>query len=114
MSKELIAKLRKAREFEVAVGKMSFTCRRPTDVEAVEWHNRGAKFSELVRQCVVGWTGVTSDDVAHDGSSDPVPFNVDLWQEWIVDRADLWSAIATPILDSYQRHASETEERQKN
>lgn len=114
MSKELIAKLRKAREFEVVVGRVTFTCRRPTDVEAVEWHSKGAKFADLVKGCVVGWSGVTEDDVAGNGNADPVPFNADLWQEWIADRADYWEPIATPILNAYQAHAEKTEERQKN
>jgi len=114
MSKELIAKLRKSREFEVAVGTITFICRRPTDGDAVAWHRDGASFSDLTKRCVIGWSGVTENDITGNGVNDPADFSPELWAEWVVDRSDFWEPLATKILDAYQRHAAEVEERRKN
>ena len=114
MSRELIAKLRKAREFDVVIGRMTFTCRRPNDDDAVKWFNGGADLSDLTLRNVIGWSGVTEDDVIGNGSSDPVPFHIDLWKEWVADRSDFWQPIAEKLIDAYRAHDEKIKERAKN
>ena len=111
MSSALIAKLRKAREFAVEVGGFKFTARRPTDVDAIELV--GIAPVDFVKRFVIGWN-LTELDVIPGGGPEPVPFDQDLWSEWISDRPDLWEPLAVPIMDAYKRHVDEREAAAKN
>lgn len=111
MSASLIAKLRKARQFNVEVGGRTFTCTRPTDADAVstqEWTPL-----EVVRRFVVGWSLVEMD-FDPGGGPTPEPFDRELWSEWIVDHPELWEGLAIPILDAYKAHAQAREGAAKN
>ena len=105
----LAQKLRKNRELTVAVGKWKFTARRPTDVEALELHRRGAEFSANARDFVIGWEGVTKHDLGDRGMQDPAPFDREDWEEWCADRTDLWAPIAEAVLAAYTKHREEVE-----
>lgn len=113
MSSLLISKIRKNRELTIPVDKFTFTARRPTDVEALELHRNGGASPEIAAKFVVGWAGVTSNDVVGDSSSDVLPFDADLWREWCADRPDFWAPIATKILEAYGVHATQVEEATK-
>lgn len=111
MSKALIEKLRKSREFVVEAGGYKFTARRPTDVDAIELSGIGP--ADFVRRFVIGWN-LCELDVVPGGGPEPVEFDADLWSEWVADRPDLWEPIAVPIMDAYRRHVEGREAAAKN
>lgn len=111
MSKALIEKLRRSREFTVEVGGHKFTARRPTDCDAIELAGIGPV--EFVRRFVIGWN-LSELDVIPGGGPDAVPFDADLWAEWISDRPELWEPLAIPIMDAYSRHVEQREAAAKN
>jgi len=112
---DLAARLRKQRQFTVEVGKFKFTVRRPTDVEALEIFSSGpVRFDRLATEFVVDWGVVVEDDIAGGGSQIPVPFDRELWEEWIADRTDFWQPIGKKILSTYQEHAEKMDAVGKN
>lgn len=114
MSNELIARLRKQREFRVTIGKHVFIGLRPTDVEALALHRASADLSAIAAERVVGWENVSEDDIVGGGVTDPVPFNRELWQAWCADRPDFWKPIANASLDAYKLHAEAIDAVAKN
>ena len=111
MSKALIEKILRAREQAVTVGERTFTIRRPTDADAVGMSSMQP--FDFVRKFVVGWN-LTELDVIPGGSAEPVAFHPELWAEWIVDRPDLWTPLATAIFDAYAAHADKRKAAEKN
>ncbi len=114
MSKELINRIRKNRELKIETGGLKLIARRPTDVEAVRLHQEGASLHDICRRFVIGWDGVTENDVAGGGGTDPVPFDSDLWAEYCADRPDIWAPVAERILEAYKLHAERHEAAAKN
>ena len=110
----LAQKLRKNRELTVSVGRWKFIARRPTDVEAIDLHRRGAEFSEIARRFVIGWEGVTRDDLGDRGMTDPAPFDREDWEEWVADRSDFWTPIASGVLAAYEKYRTDLEAAPKN
>lgn len=113
MSQALIDRIRKQRQFRKVVGGFTFICRRPTDQEAGEI-DRGATFCDIAQRFVVGWDGVTENDVAGGGGSDVLEFDALLWREWCADRKDFWSPLAQAVLDAYTEHAKDMDLAAKN
>jgi hypothetical protein len=111
MSKHLIEKLRKAREFVIEANGHKFTARRPTDCDAIEL--KGIAPVEFVRRFVIGWDFVELD-VIPGGGPDSVVFDSDLWAEWVADHPELWEPLAIPIMDAYRRHTEQREASAKN
>ena len=114
MSKELIARMRKQREFRVTVGRWTFTACRPTDEDAVRWHRGNVDFVAIAREIVVGWEGVTEDDIVGGGGTDPVKFDRALWEAWAPDRPDLWEPLAMAALEQFNLHREALEAAGKN
>lgn len=97
---------------------------------------RGITPCGITQRFVVGWEGVTEDDVVGGGGSDVVEFDVSLWHEWCADRKDFWGPCArhldgsgtpeereqckdcapltTAILDAYKDYAKEMDGAVKN
>lgn len=114
MASPLIARMRKQRECRVQVGKFVFIARRPTDVEALALHHAGDGLSEIARKFVVGWEGVTEDDIVGGGGSDVIAFDPDIWADWCADRPSFWEPIGTCVLEAYQEHAKAVTDAGKN
>jgi hypothetical protein len=114
MSRELIAKLKKAREVRVTIGKFTFTARRPTDVEAIALHRDDAAFSTIALDFVIGWEGVTEDDMFGGGSTVALEFTPEFWRTWAADRPDFWGPISNACLDAYRVHAEAMTSVEKN
>ena len=113
MSQELVAKIRKAREFRVPIKDgQAVIAKRPTDVEMVTL--QGQPYHMIGSSHVVGWEGWTENDVIGGGGSDAVPFTPALWAEIYADRTDLWEPISAAIIDAYRRHAETVKARAKN
>lgn len=111
MSKLLIEKLRRARESMVEAGGHKYTVRRPSDAEAAMLANSSRL--EMLRQFVVGWDLVELD-VIPGGGPEPVPFDRDLWGEWINDQPDLWEPIGAAIESAYLAHVGARKDAEKN
>lgn len=114
MSNALVAAILRQRELTIEIGKWKFHARRPTDVQAVEIHNKKAAYSEMSRQFVIGWENVVEDDIIGGGGQDPVKFTPELWAEWCADRPDFWAPIAGRLLEAYSQHAQTLELAGKN
>lgn len=114
MSNALLAQIRKRRESKVPVGKFTFLLRRPTDADMVDLAKRGAEYFEVASEFVIGWEGVTENDVIGGGGSDVLPFDSRLWREWCADRKDFWDPIGEAAVEAYNFHKKELEEDAKN
>jgi hypothetical protein len=110
----LSEKLRKQREVKVKVGKWTFIALRPTDVEAIEVHRAGSDFSTIAARFVIGWQGVTEDDLVGGGVKDEVAFDKETWDEWCANRSDFWTPISEAILAAYTTHREDMETAPKN
>lgn len=104
MSAELIARIRRARESRVEVDGFTVTVRRPTDAEMAEFGRLDASSFDIIAEAVVGWEGVTENDIAGGGGTDAVPFTRALWREVAADHRPWWDPIAKAVMESYEEH----------
>jgi hypothetical protein len=111
MSKALLEKLRRSREFGVAINGNTFTVRRPTDADVVGMPQ--GNIIDYVHRFVVGWD-LTELQVVAGGGPEPVPFDPILWAEWVDDQPDVWREIGAQIMEAYQKHRDEQEAAAKN
>lgn len=111
MSKALIEKLKRARERKVEVAGNSFTIRRPTDAEVVAMDGRRAL--DYVQAFVVDWD-LAELAVVPGGGPEKVPFDRDLWAEWVSDRPQIWEPLANALLEDYKAHVEARETAGKN
>ena len=102
MSQALIDKLRKSREITIHEGGYGFTVRRPTDLEAAQMRG-GVDLGEFLKKFVIGWT-LQELDIIPGGNPVHVPFDPDLFGEWIADHPELWGPLQTAIFTSYESH----------
>jgi hypothetical protein len=111
MSKALIEKLLRSRESGVKVGERTFTIRRPTDADAITMRDLAPL--DFVRRFVVGWDLVELD-VIPGGTGERIDFHSELWGEWVVDHPELWTPLATAIIEAYAAHAEARKDAEKN
>lgn len=111
MSKALIEKLRRAREFIVEAGGHKFTVRRPTEADVAG--AEGLKALDYVHKYVVGWD-LQELDLVPGGGPEAVPFSAELWSEWVDDQPEIWAPIANALLDAYKAHVAARDENAKN
>jgi len=107
----LIEKLRKTRQTDVVAGKFTYTIRRPTDLEIASW--AGEKDADILKAFTVGWKGVEEIDIIPGGGPIDVPFDIDLFMEFIADRPDDYSQILTAIVEAYRKHIANREDAKK-
>lgn len=110
----LVDRLRRQRELKVAIGAFTFLCRRPTAEEMVGFYRDSTPDSEVARRHVVGWEGVTEDDVVGGGVKTPLPFDAGLWAEWCADRPDFWPVLSEKLLEAYRLHDEKVKAAGKN
>lgn len=106
------ADLRAQRRVEVEVGKFTFICRRPTQGDAMRFGlNRDSTVLDFARNLVDDWKGVTEFDVFGTGDSEkPLPWDKELWLEWLDDRGDFWVPIADKVCDAWVKHSEGVKE----
>ena len=119
MSNEhLIAQLRKAREFEVTVGHITFYGVCPTYSKLMRIINSAENDSaDAVMACraVTNWLGLTEADVIKGGDVDKeLAFDQKLFEELIFDRADWWKPISMEITKSVMARQMVKETEAKN
>lgn len=103
----ILGQLLRAKQIKVPVGRMTFTIVRPSEMELVRWRNSRREVEiglELMQAKVCAWEGVVESDILPGGASDPVSFDMGLWQHWIADRRDLWEPLAAAFAKAIDEH----------
>jgi hypothetical protein len=100
MSKYITEQLIKSREVRVNIGKFTFICLRPTHAYVANTRSNMDDI-KIAEDGVIGWEGVTEDDILKNKNTDTVPFDKELWIEWLKDSPDFWTAIATRLVQEY-------------
>ena len=111
--KNLLEKMRRAREIGVEAAGHKFTVRRPTDEEALAFSNEETTLLSVVKRFVVGWD-LCEIDLIPGGGADKQAFDADLFGEWVADQPDVWEPLGKAILDAYRAHAEKREAAAKN
>jgi hypothetical protein len=111
MSRALIEKLRRGREFQLPINGHTYTLRRPTDAEIAAMPDTASL--EFVRRFVVGWD-LRELDIIPGGGPEPAEFDAELWREWVGDQRELWEPIASALLNAITDHAKSRKESEKN
>lgn len=109
----LADKIRKARESTVDIGGKTWTIRRPTDEEALQIKANGDGLLAVVKRFVIGWP-LTELDLVPGGTGVAVPFDHEVFTEWVSDHPDLWEPLGVAILDAYKLHADKRDAAVKN
>ena len=106
----LIDKIRKARETIVEVDGAKFTIRRPTAAEQFDLLGGDEiDYLRVVQHCVVDWS-LKEIDLISGGNPVAVPFDAELWAEYVSDRPDLWQPIFGAIADLIAAHRKKDED----
>lgn len=101
----LIDRMRKARESVVVIGDHRLTISRPTHLDAMGMQyesNREAITG--ISKFVVGWD-VTELQLVPGGTNELVPFDNELFIEWLQDQPKLWEPLIDAVKGAYQVHA---------
>lgn len=110
----LIERLQRARQSTAESGGRTFTIRRPTDLEMQELAGKIDQRLLLVR-FVVDWGSMTEIDLGIPGGGpDVVPFDAELWAEWIADHPEHWDDITQAVVEGYKGHKAQMEDAAKN
>lgn len=109
----LAEKIRKSRESTVDIDGKAWAIRRPTDEEAAQISANGDGLLAIVKRFVIGWP-LTELDLVPGGTGASVPFDSEVFAEWVADQPDLWTPLGTAILDAYTRHADKRGDAVKN
>jgi hypothetical protein len=113
----LIEKIRAARQVNVHIDGLGFTVRRPTDMEMAKLKTdavrQGFSDADVLRKYVVDWKGVQEIHLIPGGSPVDVPFEADLFMEWVSDRPDCWTPLVDAILEAYRAHEDKRMESEK-
>ncbi len=108
----LTEKLRAARLSKLDLDGQAYTLRRPTDAEATALS--GTSALDLVGRFVVGWDHTELSLGIPGGTGAAVPFDAELWREWIADKPELWPPLTAAIVSAYVAHAAKREDAAKN
>lgn len=115
----LIAKLKLARQSKLPLpdhaGRVVIIS-RPSEIEVAEYREiirvgDKLKLRALIRAHSVGWEGFIESDFDNGGTSDAVPFDVDLLIEWLEDRHLTALTIQNFIIDSVSAYEEAKQER---
>lgn len=109
----LIDKIRKARETNIDVEGHTFTIRRPTDEEALDFSGDNVKLLSVVKNFTIGWD-LSEIDIIPGGTSEKVPFDSALFGEWVADQPLIWEPLGSAIINAYKVHSDKREAALKN
>jgi hypothetical protein len=113
----IITKLRAGRASSVAIDNRTFTVRRPTLHEYLQYRTPDGKVYipvDDLRKFVTDWSGFTELDFWGGGSGEPVKFDPDLFMEWVVDYPKIWSRLLNEILEAFNRYIASRDDIAKN
>lgn len=101
-----------ARQRIVEAGGKQITLRRPTEYEKVKHQN--LPLLEYICQFVDDCP-LTEADLFDGGSAEVhVPFDRDLFMDWLFEQTDLWSPLVNALNDMVAQHEARHEEALKN
>lgn len=106
-----------AREIRVEVGAWTFVARRPDAMSVGAWLKLPPEVlsEKIVNECVIGWEGVLERDLIGGGGSDtPVPFDLEDYRTWVVDRPDVWAPLVTAVMQALTAWSEAAEKARKN
>jgi hypothetical protein len=107
--------MRKARQSIIEIGGVKLTITRPTDLDALEMQYSSTRAAiEGISKFVIDWKGVNEIDLVPGGTSEPVPFDPEIFSEWIKDKPELWESLITEVRNSYQAYRKNLETETKN
>lgn len=106
---ELIEKLKKSRESQVEAGLFNFTVRRPTDMEVANMGGEIIREGDIMRRFVVGWD-VKELDIIPGGTGVAIPFETELFIEWVADKPNLWEPLTKAITTAYETHRASVDD----
>ena len=109
----LIEKIRAAREQKVSIGKGTFTIRRPTDEEAIQFSRDDVGLVEIVKRFTTGWN-LQEIDLIPGGSPTDIPFDGALFSEWVADQPEVWEPLGQAVLNAYRAHTEKRDTAEKN
>jgi len=64
------------------------------------------KEGDILQRFVIGWN-LTELDIIPGGTSVSVPFETELFMDWVADRPDLWSPLTAAVLDAYDAYQAQ-------
>jgi len=108
--------IRKSRRTEISVGKMKFFGRRMTTAELYRTYNRQSEDCDVLigYQLIDGWDGVREKDMFPGGSDALIDFDIDVFNEAIVDLPKIWKPIVKKIVEETEKHIKAGKENEKN
>ena len=110
----LLEKMRKARESVIETGGHRYTIRRPTDLQIVEMEARDGGLSlRNALGFVIGWD-LEEIDLVPGGTTERVPFDPELFMEWISDKPADWGNIMQALRSAYRKHEEQMEQAKGN
>ena len=107
-----IDKIRAARLSQVEADGHTYTIRRPTDAEAVTLSSSSGL--GLVQKFVAGWDHTELSLDIPGGSPVAVPFDAELFAEWVADQPQVWGTLAEAIINAYNAHTAKRDAEAKN
>jgi hypothetical protein len=134
MSDLLIAKLKKSRQTDIPIDGKTFTIRRPTPLEAMEWLGDidaekakaffEQRFSlkntawrtlswEALRRFVDDWPGMQEIDIIPGGVGAPLAFDREVFLEWVKDYPDIIAQLSYHILMAWMNHVQAQDDMEK-
>lgn len=130
----LIDKLKKSRQTDVPVEGKNFTIRRPTRMEAMDWLGdidaetyrqffeqqftlNNKKWQVLawegLRRFVDDWPGMQEIDIIPGGVGASLPFDRELFLEWVQDHPDIVTQLGYHILMTWMQYLQAQEDAEK-
>ena len=112
----LVQRLLQSRESWVELGDgLRVKVRRPAEGE-LHGYVKGRHEVDTHLRCVVGWEGFSEATLlgADVGSSDPLPFDLDVWLQAARDRAEWITVVAEGIGQAIEAHGASREAIAKN
>ena len=116
MANPLLEKLRKSRETLVEANGLQFTVRRLTDFDIGEitQNNESLNAKALCKRCVTDWPGMTELKLGIPGGTGAaVPFDSELFVEWLAEQKPVWEKLLSHIWEDYKRRAETLEDELK-
>jgi hypothetical protein len=134
MSAASIAKIKKARQTDVPIDGKTFTIRRPTPLEAMEWLGdidadkaksffeqrfslKNAEWRALawesLRCFVDDWPGMQEIDIIPGGVGAPLAFDREVFLEWVKDHPDIITQLGYHILMAWMNHLQAQDDMEK-
>jgi hypothetical protein len=73
----------------------------------------GESRDEFLKKFVVDWKGVKEIDLIPGGDPFDVPFDSELFYEWLSDNPKFWEPIINGIIESYRAHETKRIDNEK-